>query len=241
MVLVEDGPITDELESVVKKWVEIIPVMEVVRLGKNQGLAIALNEGAKYCKCDYIARMDTDDISLPNRFKLQEEYLEQHPEIVLLGGGMIEFNDEEGDFPPRVMPVSQKDIKESICKSSPFVHPSVCLKRSLFNEGFAYNPSFKKAQDLELWFRIVAAGLPVANLRDSIIKFRKDPLLYKKRQNFAVNEFKLVVKGIYSIYGLCTWRYIYPVVHFTFRLLPPKLSKMIYKKIILKYWERKSY
>ena len=85
IVLVEDGPVTTELESIVNKWQQKIPVMKVVKLEKNQGLPVALNEGIKQCNCDYIARMDTDDIALPDRFKIQEEYLNIHPELVKLG------------------------------------------------------------------------------------------------------------------------------------------------------------
>ena len=240
VVLVEDGPITQELDDVVDKWGEKIPVLKVVKLKTNQGLAIALNEGAKHCNCDYIARMDTDDISLPDRFKLQEEYLKEHPEIVVLGGGMIEFNDQEGELQPRLMPLTSREIKSSLCKTSPFVHPSVLIKKQLFDQGLKYNPKSRRYQDIEYWFKIVAEGFEVANLDKVIIKFRKDPFLYEKRNKTAVTELKIVCRGIYSLYGLLTWRYIYPLLHFMFRLLPPKVCLYIYKHFIIKYWKNKA-
>lgn len=237
IVLVEDGPITDELEIVIKEWQQKLGnLLTVVKLERNQGLAIALNEGAKYCTGDFIARMDTDDISLPNRFKAQEEYLEKHKDIVLLGGGMIEFNEQEGEFPPRIMPLTLNDIKAAICKTSPFVHPSVFIKRTLFDRGLTYNPKCKRNQDAELWFRIIAAGYNVANIQDIIIKFRKDPFLYKKRKKSANSEFKIFMHGIYLIYGPFTYKYVYPIIHYIFRLLPSKLSTYIYKNFILSYW-----
>lgn len=241
IVLVEDGPITSELHDIVRKWERHLgKFLKVVVLEENQGLAIALNEGIKHCTGDYIARMDTDDISLPERFLKQEQYLLENPDVVLLGGGMIEFNDEEGELSPRLMPSSHEEIKAAMCKTSPFVHPSVFIKKEIFDKGLFYNPDCRRCQDAELWFRIIANKYKVANLSEVIIKFRKDPYLYLKRQKSAGIEFKIFVKGIYRIHGLFTWRYIYPIVHYFFRLLPPSLSQKIYNKFILKYWQRKS-
>ena len=240
VVLVIDGPITNELENSVVLWREKIPVLKIVRLEQNSGLAIALNEGTKHCDCDYIARMDTDDISLPERFKLQEDYLTIHPEVFVLGGGMIEFNDEERELQPRFMPLTTEEIKNAICKTSPFVHPSVFIKKNLFENGLTYNPKCRKYQDLEFWFRILAAGYEVANLDKVLIKFRKDPFMYDKRNKTASAELKIALNGIHSLYGLFTWRYIYPLLHYMFRLLPPKVCLFFYKHVIIKYWSNQA-
>ena len=238
IVLVEDGPITSALESIVSLWQEKIPVLKIVKLEKNCGLAIALNEGAKVCDCDYIARMDTDDISFPERFQIQEEYLMEHPEIVVLGGGMQEFSDEDGCLPPRLMPLTTEEIRKAICKTSPFVHPSVCIKKMLFDKGLSYNPKCRRYQDLEYWFRILAAGYQVANLDKVLIQYRKDPLLYKKRNKTAWAEMKIVFKGIYLLYGTFSWQYIYPLLHFIFRQLPPQWCLFLYKHLIVNYWNK---
>lgn len=240
IVLVEDGPITEDLEMILKKWQELIPVLTVVKLEINQGLPVALNEGAKYCDCDYVARMDTDDIALPERFMWQEDFLTKHPEIAVLGGGVIEFSDEDGDMLPRMMPQTTKDIKAAIIKTCPFIHPTVCIKKELFEKGIKYNPESRKFQDLEYWFKILAAGYEVANLNKVLIKFRKDPFMYKKRNNAASRELKIMFKGIYSLYGIFTWKYLYPLVHYLYRLLPPKVCLYLYKHFIVKYWDRKN-
>lgn len=241
IILVEDGPINDSLSEIVDKWKnKLVGILKIIKLERNSGLAVALNEGAKYCSGDYIARMDTDDISLPNRFQVQEKYLLEHEDVVLLGGGMIEFNDKEGEFAPRIMPLSCNEIKSAICKTSPFVHPSVFISRKIFDQGLKYNPKCKRAQDIELWFRIISSGYTVANVPDIIIKFRKDPFLYKKRKKSAKTEFFIFMKGIYLIYGLLTYRYIYPIIHYIFRLLPASWAQFIYKRFILRYWQRKS-
>lgn len=240
VVLVEDGPITKELEEIVTKWEKRIPVMKVVRLEKNQGLPIALNEGIKHCDCDYIARMDTDDIALPNRFKIQEEHLMNHQELAVLGGGVIEFSDEEGDMEPRYMPITRNDIRLAICKTCPFIHPTVFIKKEVFNKGISYNPSCRKYQDLELWFQILSAGYQVANLDTILLRFRKDPYMYVKRNKAAKTELIIMFKGIKSLYGRWSWRYIYPLLHYLFRLLPPRLCLFIYKHMIVKYWRNRN-
>ena len=237
IVLVEDGNLTTELDIIVNNWIaKLGSILKVVKLKDNKGLAIALNEGIKHCTGEYIARMDTDDISLPERFKLQEQYILNHPDVVVLGGGMIEFDEQNGELPERIMPLSLPEIKKAICKTSPFVHPAVMLIKNILKNGFMYNPQCRRCQDLELWFRIIAAGYNVANLPNIIIKFRKSSALYAKRKKSAGIEFHIYMKGIYMIYNGFTWRYLYPIIHYLFRKLPVSWSNTIYKKFILKYW-----
>lgn len=241
IILVLDGPLPDELNKAIDNWREkIFPSLVIVPLKVNQGLAIALNEGIKRCRGDYIARMDTDDISLPDRFLLQEMFLNEHPEVVLLGGGMIEFNEETGDLPARIMPQSKSEIKSAFCKTVPFVHPSVFIKRSLFDNGFLYNPKCRRCQDSELWFRIIAAGYEVANLPNIIIKYRKSKDLYERTHKSSATELKVFIHGISLLYGRVTWRYIYPIIHYLYHQLPPSLSNWIYKNFIIKYWRNKN-
>ena len=220
IVLVEDGPITDALDAIVNKWQKKIPVMKVVKLAKNQGLPIALNEGIKHCDCDYIARMDTDDIALPGRFKIQDEYLQAHPDLAVLGGGVIEFSDEEGDMEPRIMPSTLREIKAAIPKSCPFIHPAVFIKKSVFDNGIEYNPKSRKYQDLELWFNILAAGYNVANIDDLLIKFRKDILQSLNEEvgfipSVSYGSNSSGIKGIlysYISYPICL--YIFNYIHY---------------------------
>lgn len=240
IVLVEDGPQTEELYGIVEKWkAKLGDMLKVVVLKENQGLAIALNEGAKNCTGDYIARMDTDDISLPQRFEIQENYLKEHSDIAVLGGGMIEFNDEEGDMPARLMPESHDAIKAVICKTSPFVHPSVMIRKDLFDKGYQYDPTCRKCQDIDLWGRLIAVGFKMANVPEVLVKYRKDDLLYDKRRKSAGHEFKVVTRTIYRIYGPLSCKYIYPIVHYIFHaLIPAGLQKKIYHKFILPYWRK---
>ena len=84
IILVIDGPISSELNEVVGKWKSLLPI-KIINLERNVGLGNALNIGLKYCSCDYVFRMDTDDICHPDRFSIQFSYLRKHPDIDLLG------------------------------------------------------------------------------------------------------------------------------------------------------------
>jgi len=237
IVLVEDGPVSPELELVVEKWQNVIgEQLKVVPLKKNSGLAIALNEGVFHCTGDYIVRMDTDDIALPDRFLLQEKFADEHPDVVVFGTAMTEFNDEEGNINTRIMPLTNADIKKSICKTSPLVHPSVFIRSDIFHMGYMYNPNCRRCQDVELWFRIMADGYEMANMPDVLLKFRKDENLYHKRKKSAKSEYRIYADGIKKVYGKFSWRRIYPIAHFLYRKLPDKFALFIYEHFIVKYW-----
>ncbi len=240
IVLVHDGLLTQKLYNIIDEWkLKLGSRLVNVQLNINVGLAKALNEGVKYCTGDYIARMDTDDIALPNRFELQEIYLVDNPNICLLGGGMIEIDEYDNEISRRLMPSVYKDIKKTFPKTNPFVHPSVIISKKIFGMGLRYSEHCKRNQDAELWFRIMAVGFEVGNISDYIIKFRKSAFMYSKRKKSAFSELKIFIKGTYLLYGLFTYRYIYPLFHYFFRLLPPHWSLFVYKNFIVKYWGNK--
>ena len=84
VVLMEDGPLTDNLYQVVEEYLVLYPsIFKVVKLPQNVGLGRALNEGLKYCSYELVARMDTDDIAKPNRFEKQVTLFKAHPDIKL--------------------------------------------------------------------------------------------------------------------------------------------------------------
>ncbi|WP_235846338.1 glycosyltransferase [Morganella psychrotolerans] len=95
VVIVKDGPLTDQLNLTIENWEKEYPnIIKTIDLPENIGLGKALNEGIKHCSNEWIFRMDTDDICLPNRFKKQINYLQENPHISLLGGNIEEFNED---------------------------------------------------------------------------------------------------------------------------------------------------
>lgn len=93
IILVEDGTLTDGLYAVIDKWSkELGEILLILRNKQNVGLTKSLNRGLQHVTTDLVARMDTDDISVPKRFEMQVKYLQEHPDVSIVGGAMQEFN-----------------------------------------------------------------------------------------------------------------------------------------------------
>ena len=240
IILVEDGPLGEDLNEVVDHWKERLSDRLVLLCNEtNLGLTKSLNKGIKYVRSEYIARMDSDDISDPLRFERQFNYLQEHPEIDVLGGALQEFNDENSNLNVRHYPLTPEQCREYIVKASPLAHPTVMIRRRVFDSGIRYDERFRTSQDIALWFDLLVKGFKIANLPDVTINFRRSGDLFKRRsRNKAFNEFKIYLNGIYRLEGLFSWKYIYPLSRFVFRLMPPLVVKLIYssrlRSVILK-------
>ena len=97
IVLVKDGPLNEELENVIKEYISCAP-LKVISLPKNMGLGIALREGLKYCSHEFVIRMDSDDISTPDRFEKQLAFMESNPQISAASGTVQEFINQPNDI-----------------------------------------------------------------------------------------------------------------------------------------------
>ena len=249
IVLVEDGPLPAELEEVVQRLQAAFKVQEqqscvqsskfknqsskiltVVKLPMNGGLTKALNAGLKYATGDLIARMDSDDIAAPNRFELQERFLEEHPDIDIVGGSMQEFDDEHECLNIRHYPQTHEEACKYIVKACPLAHPSVMMRKRMFDEGLKYDERYRMSQDIKLWYDAILAGYKIANLSEICLYFRQQGDVFKRRSRVkAWNEFKIYMNGIYRMHGLFTTAYRYPIARYIFRNLPPSLVKRIYE------------
>lgn len=230
IVLVEDGPLTPQLDEVVGRWKEDIgEAMCVVCKKTNEGLAAALNLAIEVATGDLLARMDSDDISCPDRFLIQEEYMTLHPEIDILGTGIREFNDEGTLDNIRLYPATLDDIKATIHRLNPVAHPSVIFRRSFFDAGFRYTGKYYLCEDITMWFNAVCANRTISNLHDILLEFRRNNITIDRRKETVYSEFRAYNKGIYNLCGLFTTRYVFSLLRLMFRLMPIGISNAIYK------------
>ena len=237
IVLVVDGPIPTELELVVQRLQAAFKsadarsnALTVVKLPVNGGLTKALNVGLKHATGDLIARMDSDDIAAPNRFELQEKFLEEHPEVDIVGGSMQEFDDEHECLNVRHYPLTHEEACKYIVKACPLAHPAVMMRKRMFDEGLQYDERYRMSQDIKLWYDAILAGYKIANLPDVCLYFRQQGDVFRRRSRVkAWNEFKIYMNGIYRMHGLFTLSYCYPIARYIFRNLPPSLVKKIYE------------
>ncbi len=174
IVIVFDGPVPESLMTVCTEFGK--DKQDVVKLfpqERHGGLGEALRIGAMQCTGDYIFRMDSDDISAPNRFEIQAKYVEEHPEIDVLGTDIFEFNEstEEKNLKQRKCRANHDDIVKMSKKRSPMNHVTVCIKRSALEKVGGYKPlSF--VEDYYLWLRMINAGCVFANINQSLVFVR---------------------------------------------------------------------
>ena len=121
---------------------------------KNSGLALSLNKGISIATGAWIARMDADDVSMPMRLEKQLSYLEKHPEIDVLGTAAHLKAANGEDLGVKRMPESHDLLIQGMHKSSPFIHPSVMMRRKMLMSVGGYSENIMRAQDYELWSRI---------------------------------------------------------------------------------------
>lgn len=232
IILIEDGPLTPQLHLVIDEWKNKGVVFNIIVNDENIGLTKSLNKGIALSSCDYIARMDSDDISMPDRFKLQADFLDGNQDVAVVGGSIQEFDANNVNLGVRIYPRDNDAALRYIHKASPVAHPAVMMRSSIFKSGIKYNETFRTSQDIALWYDLLCKGYKIANLQEIVIMFRRDDDLFSRRsRNKAFNELKIYCNGIRRIHGF-SLLYIYPFARFIFRLLPVRVIKSIYSSKI---------
>lgn len=230
VILVEDGKLTDKLYITINKLKEKYHEIKTVRLKENQGLGPALNEGLKYCSYDIVARMDSDDICMPDRFKLQIDFLKNHPDIDIVSGWIDEFyGDKENIVSTRKTPELHLDIAKFSKMRNPINHPAAMFRKiTICKIGGYRNISF--LEDYDLWVRAILNGAHLYNIQQSILWFRLTDKAFLRRGgiNYAKNEIKFQQNlhkiGYISIINV----YCNILIRIMIRLLPNKIRKYIY-------------
>lgn len=181
-VLVCDGPLNDELDAVIEAMRAAHPdTLHVVRLEKNGGLGNALNMGIKHCKHELVARMDSDDISRPDRCERQLKMFQEHPDISVVSGIVEEFTTSTSEIEARrVPPETQNEIVQFAKKRNPFNHPCVMYKKSAVEAAGGYQ-DFYLLEDYYLWIRMVQKGSQGYNLQEPLLWMRAGSDMYKRR------------------------------------------------------------
>lgn len=181
IVLVVDGPIGDELDSVVKKYEKKYPVFNVVRLSQNGGLGNALRIAVEHCSHELIARMDSDDVALPTRFEEQLTFFSEHPEADIVGGDITEFIDsEENIVAKRCVPASHDEIMEYMKRRCAFNHMTVMYKKSAVQNAGGYLDWFWN-EDYYLWIRMMEKNCSFANTGTVLVNVRTGRDMYRRR------------------------------------------------------------
>ena len=184
-ILVCDGPLNDKLDKVIEEMQEKFgESLHVHRLAKNGGLGNALNTGIKDCKNELVARMDSDDISYPDRCERQVNVFLHHPEVSVCSGIVEEFTTDPMKVDARRIPPETNDKIIEFAKSrNPFNHPCVMYRKSAVEEVGSYQ-DFYLLEDYYLWLRMLMAGYQGYNLQVPLLHMRAGSDMYKRRGGF---------------------------------------------------------
>jgi glycosyltransferase involved in cell wall biosynthesis len=179
LLVINDGS-SDGTEGILREYARKDGRVRVVLCDKNTGLASALNLGLRETGADLVARMDADDVALPDRLEKQMEYLAAHPEIDVLGT-FCEDIDEFGDRTGRIrrMPLgSEKNA--ALVWTNPVIHPTIMFRRDRIMRLGGYNATLRRRQDYDLWFRVIAAGMKIDNIPEVLLLYRETADTYRK-------------------------------------------------------------
>lgn len=183
IVLVEDGPLTDELYTAIDLLVhENAHIFKIVKNEKNLGLGLALAKGLKECSYELVARMDTDDIARSNRISKQLLEFENDDALSLCGGNIREFAESvENTVGLRVVPVEDREIKKYIKNRCPFNHMTVMFKKSDVLKAGNYQHLLYN-EDYLLWINMLKVGCKFKNIPEVLVDVRVDTDFYADRR-----------------------------------------------------------
>ena len=236
IVLVEDGPLTTELYSVIKKWQKILgKTLKIVKLEKNVGLGNALNAGLTECSHELIARMDTDDIATPDRFKKQLKIFEDK-DIDICSSWVSEFDEDENTITGyRIVPKTHQAIIRLAKIRSPLNHPAVMYKKSAILNAGGYE-QITWFEDYFLWIKMIMNGATFYNIQEPLVKMHAghSQILRRAGIAYAKSEYEFQ-KRIFKLGFLNRYEFIRNTfIRFVTRIVPKRLTRQIYK-LLRKY------
>ncbi len=201
----------------------------IILAGKeeNRGLAYSLNECIRLAKGRYIARMDGDDISMPERLEKQVMFLENHPEYGWCGTNTKLF-DENGVWGMRPMP--EVPSMMDYFHYSPYVHPSVMFRAELFDEdqGYLATEETLRCEDYEIFMNLVERGQKGYNLQEELFCYRETRESYRKRKpHFRINEAKTRYRNYKKLGILFPFGWIYVLRPIIAIFVPAKLVEIL--------------
>lgn len=221
----------DGSDEKIKNWLDEYARMDdrirIISNDINHGLAYSLNSCIDVARGKYLARMDDDDISLPNRFLIQHEFLEHHKEYAFVGCG-AKLMDGSGIWGTRFMP--KEPGEKDFLRFSPYIHPTVMIRKSVFQEADNMYSAAKetlRCEDYELFMRLWRKGYRGYNLQDALFIYREDKGAYDKRKlHFRIDEMKLRYRSFKELNMLFPLGWIY--------VLRPLIAAMVPSEVILR-------
>jgi glycosyltransferase involved in cell wall biosynthesis len=233
VVLVQDGPVTDELARMIAHLIETSPVpTTLLALDANVGLGIALDQGMAACGHDIVARMDADDIAMAHRFAVQVPLVEGGVDLV--GSSLLEFGvDVDEIVGERVPPIDPAEIVRYARFHQPFNHPTVVYRRQAVENAGGYR-HLALMEDYLLFAKMIAQGCSVANVEEPLVLYRVGAGAYGRRGGVALlkSEWQLQ-RRLREMRFTSRVQFVRNViVRGGYRLVPEPLRRTAYRRLI---------
>lgn len=258
IVIVRDGAVQepvqrylDTLQSTMSVWFtaehpdEPVPEVMIVPLDENRGLAHALNVGLQHCQYDIVARADSDDVSLPNRFATliplfvrrsnaaHTDEQSRRP-VDVMGSAIREFSDDEDDPGQiRMLPAEGADLERYARMQSPVHHPSVVFRKSTVLDAGGYPEDSGRFEDYMLWERLMLAHARFLNVPQPLVLYRTSEAAYERRGGSEMFRDELRLQWRFLRDGFTTpWQFLRNVfVRAVYRVIPTSLRKRAYRSM----------
>lgn len=226
-IICEDGS-TNNTYHIIEELISNDNRCVLLQNKTNKGLTYSLNKCLSRCTGEYIARMDADDISEPNRFEKQVEFLNRNEEYAFCGSIINKF-DETGIY--CTLKMKEKPLKTDFFWSNPFVHPSIMIKKAalLDVKGYRDIKKTERCEDYDLWFRLYEHGYKGYNIQECLLNYYegRDSFL-KRKYKYRINEAKVRLEG-YSRLNLLPKGYLYVIKPLIVGFIPNLIKKRIWK------------
>lgn len=195
IILINDGS-TDDTLDILSDMVERDDRLRIIDNGENIGLSASLNRGIRAASSSLIARMDADDWSLPERLETQYDFLQKNKDIDICGSGMSLYRGDQ-HIRDVYLPEQHADIIARAFTKPMLYHPTIMIRRSVYEDHGCYDPTLRWAEDADLWYRIYDQ-VRMYNLQCPLVRYQHKPRLTTRilRKNLQVKYTNLQRRGL---------------------------------------------
>lgn len=171
LIIVDDSD-DDEVVSHLEQVASEDDRLDYVHNPERLGFVRSLNLGLSRASTDLIARVDSDDVMVPDRLERQVQYLSSHPEVGIVGSSFHKINERGQRLGVRRYPSSSRQIERAMTMRSALAHPTVMMRRNVIDLIGPYDESFSRAEDYDLWMRAMSHGIRMANIPEPLMLYR---------------------------------------------------------------------
>lgn len=234
IVLVQDGPVESDVKRCIDNHSQNLP-LDHLQFSKNRGLGRTLRDGLLNCDYEFVARVDSDDWSVPERFELQVDFLKKNPSISVIGGWLKEYYPAP-DGPIGVVrqtPLEHASIKRAARRRNPLNHPTVMFRKPHVLASGNYEPC-QFFEDYFLWARMLMSGYHLANIPHVLVETQVDPGYFSRRGGIAYVRHELYLLQQLKKIGFLSYvdTSIFILSRLPMRLLPLKARQRLYKDFL---------